>query len=111
MRGFILAFAALAALACSKQTPSEESAAQASPPAFPSLDSDAYCARIAAGAGSPAIEKDCKEQEAAARKAAMAMTAPATTLSYCARTAEAAGGSYQILKLCVDKEISAPTRM
>jgi hypothetical protein len=105
MKRFILALTMLAAASCSGHKPQD----QAGSTEFPSLDSDGYCARFAAGSGSPEIEKSCKEQEATARKAAMAMTAPAAALSYCARTAEAAGGSYQILKLCVEKEKGAAT--
>ena len=118
MRPVFLALAVLAVASCHDHGTSEEAsvdramalrdarikASQGSTPEFPSLRSDLYCARFAAGAGAPEIEKSCNQQEAAARDEAMAMSAPAITLTYCAKTAEAAGGSYQILKLCVEKE-------
>jgi hypothetical protein len=121
MRRLVLALAALAAASCGSKTPSDQdiantadalrnaqiAASHGSTPEFPSLRSDLYCARFAAGAGSPEIEKSCNDQEAAAKKEAMAMTAPAMVLSYCAKSAEAAGGSYQILRLCVEKEKAA----
>ena len=118
MRRLILALAALSAASCNGPKPTDQDAAnaaqallndqiaasQASTPQFPDLDSDEYCARIAAGAGAPNIEKGCKEQEAAAKKEAMAMTVPAITVSYCTQSAKMAGGSYQIYKLCIAKE-------
>jgi hypothetical protein len=108
MARFIFVMAALLAAGCGGHAPSGDAASSA--PEFPALDSDGYCARFAAGAGTSEIAASCKQQEAAARKEAMAMTAPAATLAYCAKSAEAAGGSYQILKLCVEKEkASAPS--
>jgi hypothetical protein len=119
MRRLTLALAALAAAGCGSDQPEDGGnsaaalrdaqikAARGSAPEFPDLESALYCARFAAGASAPALEKSCNDAEANARKEAMAMTAPAITLSYCARTAEAAGGSYQILKMCIEKEKNA----
>jgi hypothetical protein len=122
MRRLILVLVALAAASCSKPSDqdvantadalrgAEISASQGSTPKFPELRSDLYCARFAAGAGAPEIEKSCKDQEAAARTAVIAMTVPAITLSNCTAAAEGAGGSYQVLKLCVENEqkLAAP---
>ncbi len=114
MRRFILALAALAAASCNADKPTDQDVAniatalQGSTSGFPKLESARYCARFAAAADAQALEKDCNEQEAAARKKAMAMTIPAITMSYCTKTAEAIGGSYQAFKLCVEKEQEPP---
>ena len=119
MRGWILVLAALAAVSCNKDKPADQNdaaalrdaaikASQGSSVQFPELTSDLYCARFAAGAGKPEIEQSCKTEEAAARTAVIAMNVPAITLANCTSAAKGAGGSYQVLKLCIDTQKTAP---
>lgn len=117
MRRVTLALAALATASCGNQPTDADTgnvanalrnaqihASRGSAPGFPNLSSTLYCARFAAGAGTPALEKTCNDAEAAARKDAMTMSIPAMTMTYCTKTAEAVGGSYQAFKLCVEKQ-------
>ena len=87
--------------------------AQAQATELPSLDIDAYCARVAeAVGGSYEIEKTCRDSEAEAKTALENREeVEARIMNYCERVARAIGGSYEILKTCIEGEEEAREAM